>query len=174
MTFKELIESNTWPPISTLFLEIYPEAEKNIDGYKKVFEKLTQMDSENTDMSIIITKERDDTDGEEYVEVSGLYNNPKNEEEHYSQGLEFTPCCKWLGMSISKESLTIFSKEEIIIYCLYEMTYVGFSEEDILMAINSVKNRRINRKSMTEEESNKITAHVENYLRIRGEDDKAK
>lgn len=162
MTFKELIESNTWPTISSLFLESYPQAEKNMEGYKTVFEKLTVMDSEKSDMSIIISKEKDGN--EEYIDVSGLYNKPKNEEEHYSQGIEFTPWGKWLGMDISKESLAAFSEPEIIVHCLYEMTFVGFSEEDIQKRISRIEKSRKERESMTEEERDAITASVEELL----------
>jgi len=34
-------------------------------------------------------------------------------------------------MDISEESLADFSEKEIIVHCLYEMTFVGFSEEEI-------------------------------------------
>lgn len=34
-------------------------------------------------------------------------------------------------MTISKESLDYFSELEIIVHCLYEMTFMGFSDEDI-------------------------------------------
>lgn len=129
MTFKQIIQTNTWPNISKIFLEVYPEATKNMEGYKSVFKKLAMIDSEEIDMSIVIENVTDDN--EAYIDVSGLYNNPKNEEEHYSQGIELTPWRQWLGMDISAESLADFSEEEIIVHCLYEMTFVGFSEEDI-------------------------------------------
>jgi hypothetical protein len=131
MTLKKLIEFNTWPTISLLLMEIYPEAEKNLQHYKMVFEELTVMDYEEMDISIVITKEKDEVDGEEYIDVSGLHNHPKNIEESYSQGIEFVPWEKWLGMDISKGSFDNFSQIEIIVHCLYEMTYLGFYEEDI-------------------------------------------
>ena len=129
MTFKQLLKTKTWGSISSMLLKIYPEASKNIEGYKKVFEKLMLMESERVDMSIVITKEKDDD--EEYIEVSGLHNNPKNEEEKYSQGIELVSWSKWLGMDISNESLQNFSEQEVILHCLYEMTFAGFREEEI-------------------------------------------
>lgn len=152
MTFKQLLQTNTWPAISSLFLEIYPEAAENMEGYETVFKKLIAMDAEETDMSIDITNEKDTFDDEEYVEVLGIYNNPQNEEEHYSQGIEFSPWRKWLGMDISAESLERFSEQEIIVYCLYEMTFVGFSEEEIQKVISSSKDNSEERESLTEEE----------------------
>ncbi|TXD82140.1 hypothetical protein ESY86_15860 [Subsaximicrobium wynnwilliamsii] len=140
MTFKQLILTNNWQKIAPLFLEIYPEAEKNMEGYQAVFEKLKVIDPEESDISIVISKEIDDD--EEYIEACGLHKNPKNEDENYLQGIELTPWCKWLGMDISKESLNDFSELEIIVHCLYEMTFVGFSEEAIQEKINKIENNR--------------------------------
>lgn len=129
MKFKKLIQNNTWSSISSEFSEIYPETIKNLNGYKAVFEKLVIMQPEETDMSIVLSREKDDDD--EYIDVSARYNNPRNEDEKYPQGIELTPWRNWLGMDINYETLAIFSEREIIIYCLYEMCFFGFSEEDI-------------------------------------------
>lgn len=134
MTFQKLLRNHFWANISPIFLEIYPEAKRNIDGLKNVFEKLMVMDSEGIEMSIVLTKEIDEE--EEYIEVSGLYNNPKNEEEKYLQGIEFISWNKWLGMDICEESLDNFSEQEIISHCLYEMTFYGFSEKNIEKFLN--------------------------------------
>ena len=87
------------------------------------------MEPEIIDMSIVITKEKEDD--EEYVDVSGLYNNPKNVGEKYSQGIELVPWRKWLGMDMSKESLKNYLNQEIVVRCLYEMTFLGFNEKEI-------------------------------------------
>ena len=79
MTFKDLVQNNSWSNIQNVFLEVYPEAEDNMEGYKIVFEKLQTMKPEKIDMSIIIKAEIDED--EKYFDVSGLYNNPKTQEE---------------------------------------------------------------------------------------------
>jgi len=129
MTLKECVQNNPWSKVSAKFLKVYPEAKKDIEKYKKLFEKLITMTPERKEMSIVISKEKDED--EVYIEVSGLHNHPKTEEEKYLQGIEFVPWCQWLGMDISNESLAYFSEEEIIVQCLYEMTFVSFEEEDI-------------------------------------------
>lgn len=58
MTFKQLLKTNTWLTISSKFSEIYPEADKNISGYQTVFENLLVMSLEETDISIVISKEK--------------------------------------------------------------------------------------------------------------------
>ena len=129
MTLKALMQNSEWPAISVKFLEIFPEAKKNLEGYKTVFEKLMVMEPERIDMTIVVAKEKDED--EEYIEVSGLHNNPKNQSEKYLQGIELVPWRKWLGMDISSESLDSYSPQEIIARCLDEMTFFGFHEEDI-------------------------------------------
>lgn len=166
MTLKHLILNNTWTNISSLFLEIYPEAEKNLKGYENVFGKLLLIDPEHMGMSIVTTKVIDDD--EVYIDVSGLHNHPKNVEENYPQGLELTPWGKWLGMDISKASLNDFSESELIVHCLYEMTFVGFEEEDIKKRISRIEKSRKERESMTEEENDAIRASVEDILRTWG------
>ncbi|MCZ4319045.1 hypothetical protein O4H26_08590 [Aequorivita viscosa] len=131
MTLKELIQNYSWPSIYSKFLEIYPEAEKGLQGYKTVFEKLSNMKAEPIDMAIAITKEKDMIDGDYFIDVVGKYNNPTTPEEKYPQGIEFLPWRQWLGMNIDKNSLMNFSEQEIIVHCLYEMTFEGFNEDEI-------------------------------------------
>lgn len=40
---------------------------------------------------------KDEYDCEEYVDISGKYNHPKNEEQVFSQAIEITSWKKWLG-----------------------------------------------------------------------------
>ncbi|MAM29325.1 MAG: hypothetical protein CMC13_09905 [Flavobacteriaceae bacterium] len=129
MTLKKLIQKHTWSNISSKFSEIYPEAGKNLEGYKVVFEKLVMMKAKRIDMSIVLSIEKDDN--EEYIDVSAQYKYPRNEEEKYLQGIELTPWRNWLGMGVNAKTLANFTEQEIIVHCIYEMSYVGFSEEDI-------------------------------------------
>ena len=129
MRFKKLIQNNTWSNISSKFSEIYPETIKNLEGYKVVFEKLVMMQPEEIDMSIVLSQKK--YDNEEYIDVSAQYNNPRNEDEKYPLGIELTPWRIWLGMDINDETLANFTEREIIIHCIYEMSYFGFFEDDI-------------------------------------------
>jgi hypothetical protein len=165
MKFKKLIQSNSWLSVETILLQLYPNEEKNISGYKKVFEELLFMHPEDSEILIVVAHQKDDFDGEEYVDVSGKYAHPKNEEEEFSQSIEFTPWNKWLGMEISPESLLHFSELEIISHCLYEMTFAGFEEEEIQEELNSMEKIIEDYKNMTDEEKKANTTSLEELMK---------
>lgn len=162
MTLKNLIKNNKWAAISPLFLDLYSDAEEDIVGYEVVFNNLGSMKPVKIDMFIVIYKEKDSE--EEYIDVSGLHKYPKNKEEKYPQGIELTPWSKWLGMTIHPATLEMYSEQEIIVHCLYEMTFAGFSNEDIPKAIQKIENRMKEPKTMTEKERLANTEAVEEML----------
>ena len=137
-----------------VLLNLYPEEKKNISGYQKVFEKLRFLQPKESDVSIVISREEDDFDQTEYMDVSGYHNHPKENEGGLttSLALDFTPWNEWLGMDIDKDTLDGFSELEIIAHCLYEMTFVGFDEEDIKAELDRVNDIAEEFQNMTEEE----------------------
>lgn len=165
MKFKKLIQGNSWLSIETVLLQLYPNEEKNISGYQKVFEELLFMHPEESEILIVVTHQKDDFDGEKWVEVSGKYANPKNKEEEFSQAIEFTPWNKWLGMEISPESLLHFSELEIISHCIYEMTFAGFEEVKIQEELNSMEKSIEDFKNMTDEEKKANTTSLEELMK---------
>ena len=165
MKFKKLIQTNAWLSVEIILLELYPDEGKNISGYKEVFEELLFMHPDDSEISIIVAHQKDDFDGVEYVDVSGKYANPKNEEEEFSQAIEFTAWSKWLGMDISQESLLHFSELEIISHCLYEMTFVGFEEDEIQEELNSIEKSAEEFKNMTDEDKKANTISLEELMK---------
>jgi len=165
MKFKKLVQTNSWLSVETIFLELYPDEEKNISGYKKVFEELSYMHPDDSDMLIVVAHQKDDFDGLEYVDVSGKYSHPKNEDEKFSQGIEFTAWSKWLGMEISQESLLHFTELEIISHCLFEMTFAGFEEEEIQEELKSIEKSIEDYKNMTDEEKEANTISFEDLMK---------
>jgi hypothetical protein len=134
MKFKALIKSNSWLSVAAILLELYPDEMEQLSEYQDVFEKLLFIDAEDSTISICVTQPKYAYDGKTCVNVSGTYEHPKNEEEQFSQAIEFTAWSEWLGIDISQESLVHFSELEIISHCLYEMTFVGFEEAEIQVA----------------------------------------
>lgn len=122
------------------------------------------MNAANSDLEIVVVHQKDDFDGEEYIDVSGKYKNPKNEEEKYSQAIEFTSWRQWLGMEISTESLTHFSELEIIVHCLYEMTFMGFEEEEIQEEFKTIEDNIAAYKNMIAEEKKANTLSLDEIV----------
>jgi Family of unknown function (DUF6557) len=139
MKFQDLIKNNNWLSVKMTLLNLYPSEEKSILGYENVYEKLFYLSPVSSDITIQVKNEIDAFDEEEYVDVSGYFKNPKTEEERFSQAIEFTSWKKWLGMDIDNNSLLNFSELEIIAHCLYEMTFIGFEEEEIKERFSNLK-----------------------------------
>lgn len=72
MTFKELIQKNTWETLATPFLEIYPEAEENMQGYKMVFEKLKTMNPKETYHELLIKSYENNIQNVKYPQCNSL------------------------------------------------------------------------------------------------------
>ncbi len=171
MTLNELLQSNSWLSIETILLKLYPGEEENRNSYQDVFEELLYRNPEDSEIEIVVAHQIDDFDGEEYVDVSGSYRNPKSEEEELSQALEFTPWNQWLGMEISQESLESFTELEIIAHCLFEMTFVGFEEEVIQEEMKSIQKSIEDYKNMSDEEKEENTMSLEDLFKDKDLDD---
>ncbi|WP_373059317.1 DUF6557 family protein [Zunongwangia sp. H14] len=171
MTLKQLLQRNSWLSISSVLLELYPDEEKNLEGYEDVFEKLLLMAPEEVDMTIVVKTVFDHFDGSAYVDVSGKYNHPKNEEEEFSQAIEFTPWKQWLDMDISEESLKEFTELEILAYCLYEITFAGFEEEEVQQQLDNIEQSITDYEKTTGEEKAESGISLEDFLNELMEDE---
>jgi len=164
-TFITLIKNNAWLSIELTLLELYPDEKENIAGYQKMFNQLQLLSPIHTGICIVVKWETDDFDNTKYVDVSGKYSNPKTEEQMFSQALEFTPWSEWLAMEIATESLQNFNELEIIAHCIYEMTFVGFEEEEIQEKIQNIEAEAEKYKNMTEEERKENTTSLDELLK---------
>lgn len=174
MKFKSLVQQHSWLSIETILFELYPDEEKNSSDYREVYEKLLLMPATDSQMSIVLKNCKDDFDGEEYVDVSGVPQHPKSEEENISYAIEFSPWKEWLGMEVHHDNFTDFSELEILAHCLYEMTFVGFEEEDIQEELQRINEISEEYKNMTDEEKQANTTSLEELLKkLKNKDDKA-
>ena len=147
MRFKEII--NDMNIESTLdFLEKYyytgDDAKFFADyknGYINVINELKILEPIINDMVInvklIPEKTWNDPDTNEiyiddaYYDVSGFISTSE-----YSQGLEFTKWEEWLGMEIN--NINNIPNHEFIAHCLYELTFIGFDQNNIQEEINEI------------------------------------
>lgn len=123
MTLKDLVDKFNWDLIEARMLVLYPDQEKSLFGYKKALNELKKLSPLVKDNIKITCQERED-DGEKWIDVSGLQNK-----EFY--GIEFTNWREWLSMEIESRTIKNFTELDILVYCLWEMTFNGFSNKEI-------------------------------------------
>ena len=164
MKLGDLIKDNYWLSVELAFSKIYPDQISFIEDYETVFNQLKILKPKSSCIYIIIDNVIDEFDNEEYVTVSG-YDSLKVSTSinliTESLALEFTPWAEWLGMSIDQECIDSFSELEIICHCLHEMTFMGFSPEEIDNEWQIIKKRADDLKHMTKEEKEKNSMTLE-------------
>lgn len=129
--FKNVTFEEIWPLIKELHndspVEVYDSLRSN---YKEVFYYVTALSSIDSDMRIVISWETDyDDPSDVYMDVSGRRIDNEDVGERYC--LTLTRWSEWLGMDVDPNSLETFTKDQILAQCLFEMTFYGFTEEEI-------------------------------------------
>ena len=166
MKLYQLIQTNSWLSVQLTLLNLYPDQEDNISAYESIYSELKQMSEVNTDMQIVLKQCFDDETGEEsYVDVSGCKESDDKDIFSESYAIEFTPWNNWLGMTIKKNTLSEFNELEILSHCLYEMTFVGYNEEDIQGQFSDINDDIEKYKSMTDEEKKNGTKSLDDFLK---------
>lgn len=137
MIFKELIQKTQWKDIKQKMLELYPDEYENLGAYRYVWYQLVYiLDPKQNNMEILICDRVDDLlgDYEIYQDVSGWDGIQR-------WAIEFTPWEEWLGMKINEETLKKYSRDEIVVHCMWEMTYCGFNQKEIKEEIDELNKR---------------------------------
>lgn len=124
MKLQELLLSSNWADVQKAFLGFYPDEEEDIKELEKVYQNLNALTPVESDLTLTLSLFEDED--EPFVHVSG-----KNQETDEDFSLGFVPWAEWLGMEIDEISLTDFSQTDIVAHSLFEMTFFGFSEEEI-------------------------------------------
>lgn len=124
---KNLILETKWKNIEPIILKLYPEYKNDIEGFEMVYLQLKEIQPEESDYIINIEFTTPRFEGDEpYWDVSSI---DKNDNKKYA--LDFVKWEIWLGSEIAKDVLNKFTNEEIISHCLFEMTFDGFSQNQI-------------------------------------------
>ena len=149
-----------------VLIQLYPGEKKSVSAYEQVFNDLKLMEPVAGDVSIVLSNENDDFDNSSYVDVSGRENNPKENPNKLTDSLaiEFTPWNEWLGMDIEKNILQDFTELEIIVHCLYEMTFMGFDEEEIQAEMDKLNSISDEYKNMSDEEKKENTISLDDLF----------
>ncbi|MDR1919363.1 MAG: hypothetical protein LBQ65_06925, partial [Tannerellaceae bacterium] len=107
------------------FIKAYPKWEKDTNAYDLIFRQLQNLTpiKDRDDMSIHIHSAHN--------YVNAYKNHPQTPEEENAYCIAITPWGEWLGMDIAATTIEDYSDEEIISHCLWEMTFYGYSQENI-------------------------------------------
>ncbi|MBF0548260.1 MAG: hypothetical protein HQM08_27735 [Candidatus Riflebacteria bacterium] len=177
LKFRTLIEKYSWGDVWPTFRKLYPDQKKSREGYKQVFSELRTLKPKATKMRIVVEEVPAERDQEGYVHVSGKngtlkkivrskqFNDDGKSDPEESFAIEYTPWEEWLGMRIDQPSAERFSEVEIIVHCLWEMTFAGFDQASIKEQINELKRRVEEIKNMTEEERKEKLIPMEDVLK---------
>jgi hypothetical protein len=136
--FKDIVRTCAFRNVKESLLRLYPDQKKAINGYKHVFQTLRLMRLRYDKEGTIIDIRRSGRGRNAYFSVSGV-RAKKGEQQSYA--LEFIPWSVWLGCEVDKNVLKKMAKEEIIAHCLWEMTFMGFTQNKIRRKLNSLKKR---------------------------------
>ena len=142
MTLRDLLKTCRYKDVFNIihqeyYKNKYPEGKiQEADcGYRRVFEELLMLpDKPNEEYQILVKKQVDDFDGEEFVDVS-LYCN--EDKEAYS--IDLTPWSNLIDAKIFSYQLAGLRDVEIIAHILWEITFYGFSEDRITLERTDLK-----------------------------------
>lgn len=153
-SFKELLFNVSFEDIMTEMFKYWPEEEKNYFGYRKVYTTLLTLKGKRNDMFIhaSIRTEKDlldDTIEYTYVDV---YADKKNDEYHY--GIDVTNWREIVAMNISKETLATLTPAQIACGIFYEITFNGYSMEEVNEFRAELYERAEEAKKLIEESKN--------------------
>ena len=179
MKFKELLEDITWEEIKESLEKLDV---KNLEDYRNVYLNLLSLEPTETDTRLCIVwippdgkfvddgywdihgrngkLHKDTEDAELFPNVSEEFLNSE-----VTWALEFNKWCEFLGMEIDTETANNIelSRADIVAHILYEMTFIGYEEEEIQDKANELKEAVEEIKNMSEEELKKNCCNLEEF-----------
>ena len=157
LILKSLIDTNHWLSVELTLQKLYSDLIEDTEPYERVYEKLKRLYPQKTDITLVICPYSDEEDEDSIV--ANVYGESPSEE--FGLALEFMTWDKWLGFSISEETMDSYNELEIIAHCLYEMTFFGYEEEEIQEHLKRIKGIAEEYKNMSPEEKKANTISLE-------------
>ncbi len=164
MKLGEIIKTNHWLSVELTLLKLYPDQDKNISAYKSIYAELQKMEPVDSAIEIVIEQEFDE-ESQEYG-IGNVYGIDHSSTNEITNGvaLEFTKWNKWLGMKIQEKTIKEFTELQIIAHCLYEMTFVGYTEEEIQDELERIKGIADEYKNLSPDEKKLRTKSLDDLL----------
>lgn len=139
MKLIDIIFKYEWDILNKYFKKYYPK--EKIEHYKKFLEYLKPLTPIESEFRIAIDHIIDThifcNDIDDWYSVHGI-SDDKNEIGTYA--LEYSPFEEWLGMEIEDKTLKEYPEPFIIVHCLWEMTFCGFTNQDIKNRLDEIDN----------------------------------
>jgi len=134
LNLKKLVETTPWSEVWVELLRNYQHVKKQKPGYQEVFEKLQLIEIIESDLVLGIKPY--DEDGNKGVDIAAY-----NDECPAGYSMTFSPWGEWLGLPIFHKTLEELSHAEILAHCLYRMTWMGGSDEDVQESAKELKEK---------------------------------
>lgn len=128
----DLLKETDFETVFKTLCHWFSDQEKSREGYEFVYNKIKEMKLRKHNLSDLFIKveavKEEDEDIRDWLNVCGKDIISKS---IINYGLEFEDWNDWISMFITQDTLDTLSKEDIVAACLYEMTFYGFTEEDV-------------------------------------------
>lgn len=151
MTLYDLIGQVSWSKVRHAMEKNFfrqedeRKREMSVAGFRKVLGCLLSLEPKESrtvlSFSTSISITNDGGSGLAEIHILGIGGKP---DEDPVFGLAMTPWREWLGMQVDDIVIQCFSAEDVVSFCLYEMTYFGNDMEQVDATIAKLK--RENRK----------------------------
>jgi len=169
MIIAELIASTSWAEVKAALLWLFPDEERHLSDYRKVFWELRRMKPKPDPMRIAIERRPipgfDEAPVPEVIGRNGTLNRELDEFEHMGKhatpeygaeetvwSLSLQPWRSWLGMTVESATLMDYSPAQTVAYCLSDMTFHGFSEAENREVSEELQRRVAEIDAMSDEE----------------------
>ena len=141
--FYDLLRQVKFEDAYAKLVEWWPDQDNSDKAYRSVYDYLLTLKPKPHNLNdLYIEINLVEEDDSKYLDVNGV--RPQSPE--YGFAIEFKPWVDWVSMFVTQKTLDTFDKETIVGACMYEMTFVGFTDcavqEKYVQIFNDVEEAR--------------------------------
>jgi len=134
MIVKDAFEACFPTTVLNKLFEQFPEEVSNLIGYQEALDEIYATEPVESDFKLkIMWYPSDDDSGELY-----LHTNCVKEDDPMGYSIMGMPWGQVLGAQVPMYLLDEFSNKDIASHCLFEMTFMGYSNKDVQVEIGTV------------------------------------
>lgn len=155
MKLIEILKSLNFEQLKIKFEDLYPDIKDNIIEYENVFNTLLSLEPFDSKFQIKVetVQEQEDVPFEhsvinnrcDAIEKNGyiIYFQPCVIELETNElfSLSFIEWSELINSEIFQQTIEEFTKEEIVCHCIYDMTFYGFTMEEVRQVKNIIVDR---------------------------------